>query len=74
VGSAGDKSKYYEAENYTENMQFIWKRKNPKGIEIWTKMSYIAEDENTVIQTLVTSNDNGTTWNASFSGTYKRKQ
>lgn len=74
VGSANDKSKYYETENYEEDMQFIWKRKNTNGAEVWTKMSYVAEDENTVVQTLVTSNDGGATWNASFSGTYKRKQ
>ena len=74
VGSAGDKSEYYETENYTEDMQFIWKRKNAGGKEIWTKMSYIAQDQNTVIQTLVTSTDNGISWNPGFSGTYKRKQ
>lgn len=74
VGSAGDKSKYYETENYKEDMQFIWKRTNPNGSEFWTKMSYVAQDENTVIQTLVSSTDQGATWNASFSGTYKRKK
>ena len=74
VGSAGDKSKYYETEKYDTDMQFLWISKNPDGTENWTRMSYQAQDENTVIQTLESSNDQGKTWVPSFSGTYKRKE
>lgn len=74
VGSAGDKSEYFEPENYDEDMQFIWRRTIPNGSETWIKMSYVTQDENTVIQTLVSSTDKGVTWNPSYSGTYKRKQ
>ena len=75
VGSAGDKSKYYETEGYESeaNLQFLTKTQRPNGSESWTKMSYVQENENTVLQTLVFSTDEGKTWTPSFTGTYKRK-
>ncbi len=74
VGSGGDKSKYYETEKYDADMQFIWKSKNPNGTESWTRMSYVTQDANTVIQTLESSSDGGVTWTPAFNGTYKRKE
>ena len=75
VGSAGDKSKYYETKDYgpEADLQFLTKSTNPKGVESWTKMSYKQEDENTVVQTLIFSTDKGETWTSSFAGNYKRK-
>jgi tetratricopeptide (TPR) repeat protein len=74
VGSAADKSKYYETEGYEANMQFITKGKNAQGIDSWTKMSYVQENEDTVIQILESSTDLGATWSVAFHGTYKRKK
>ncbi len=74
VGSAGDKSEYYETENYEDALQFLTKGVDAKGDVAWTKMSYNQVDENTVVQKLMVSKDEGVTWNAGFSGTYKRKK
>lgn len=73
VGSSADKSKYYEMEDYTANMQFLTKSINPKGVESWIKMSFTAIDENTVNQDLDSSTDMGKTWTPAFRGVYKRK-
>lgn len=73
VGSAGDKSRYYETSAYDADLQFLTKSPDENGKETWTKMSYTQEDENTVIQVLESSTDRGATWTEVFQGTYKRK-
>ena len=73
VGSGGDKSIYYETEDYEGNLQFITKSPSPNGGETWIRMTYIAVDENTVHQNLDNSSDLGKTWTPGFRGVYKRK-
>jgi len=56
VGSAGDKSRYYESESDESesraNLQFVTKSLSANGSETWSKMYYIKKDENTVLQNL----------------------
>jgi tetratricopeptide (TPR) repeat protein len=75
VGSGGDKSKYYEPKTYEgqADMQFVTKFKNADGTPVWTRMSYIQQDANTVLQNLDNSNDEGKSWTPGFRGVYKRK-
>lgn len=74
VGSGGDKSKFYESENYEDegNLQFITKSTS-NGAETWTKMTYIKVSEDEVHQNLDSSTDQGKTWTPGFRGVYIRK-